>query len=73
VLPQSADRFSVAISVLLELRHEALNPSQERRMRNIHAALAHHLDQVSIAKFVSEISAGTEDDDCGIKVAANGE
>jgi hypothetical protein len=39
-------------------------------MRDIDTALSHHLDQVSIAKLVSEIPADTENDDCGGKVAA---
>jgi hypothetical protein len=39
-------------------------------MRAINTALSHHLDQVSIAKFVSKISADKENDDCGSKVPA---
>jgi hypothetical protein len=39
-------------------------------MRDIDTALGHHLDQVSIAKFVSEIPSDTENDDCAVKVAA---
>lgn len=39
-------------------------------MRDINPALSHHLHQVSIAKFVSEIPADTENDYCASKVAA---
>jgi hypothetical protein len=38
-------------------------------MRDIDPAFRHHLHQVSIAEFVSEIPADTENNDCAIKVA----
>ena len=64
-----ADLSSIATPTLLELRDIALNPSQDGSVGDIDTALGHHLDQVSIAEFVSEIPADTENDDCAIRVA----
>jgi hypothetical protein len=40
-------------------------------MRDIDTALSHHLYQVSIPEFVSDIPADTDNDNCAIKVATS--
>jgi hypothetical protein len=61
----------MTLPALLELRDEALNPSPNSSMRDIDTELGHYIDQVSIAEFVSEIPADTDNDTCAIKVATS--
>ena len=42
-------------------------------MRDINSALGHQLYQVPVAKFVSDIPADAENDDCAIEMAATEE
>lgn len=39
-------------------------------MRDIQTALGHDLNQISIARFVSDIPSDTENDNCAVEVAA---
>jgi hypothetical protein len=71
--PRCADRSSISLPPLLELRDVALNPSEDRCMRDIDTALGHHLHQVTVAKFVVDVPSNTENDDCAIEVAATEE
>ncbi len=67
--PRSADRTSVAQPAFLELWNEAVNPSQDRRMRDTYPAFSHHVDQIAVAQFVGDIPANTENNDGPIKMA----
>lgn len=42
-------------------------------MSDIDSALGHHIHQVPVAKFVNEIPADAENDDCAIEMAATEE
>ena len=53
---------SAAAPLLVELRIVVLNPSQDRGMRQINAALSHHLAQIPIAEFVDDVPTDTKTD-----------
>jgi hypothetical protein len=61
---------SEAVPALLELRHIALDPAHDRRMRQGEPAFGHHLDEISKAELVSQIPAHAEHDDLLVKVPA---
>ena len=61
---------SEAVPALLELRHIALDPAHDRRVRQGEPAFGHHLDEISKAELVSQIPAHAEHDDLLIKVPA---
>ena len=46
--PRGADRLGEPMPALLEFRHIPRNPTKDRRMRDVHAPLGHHLHQVPI-------------------------
>ena len=48
---------SEAVPALLELRHIALDPAHDRRMRQGEPAFGHHLGEISKAELVSQIPA----------------
>jgi hypothetical protein len=68
--PLSAGGPSIATPAFLELRYEALNPSQDSSVGDIHAALGHHLDQVAIAELIGDVPSDTENNDRVVEVAA---
>ena len=59
---------SEAVPALLELRHIALDPAHDRRMRQGEPAFGHHLGEISKAELVSQIPAHAEHDDLLVKV-----
>ena len=61
---------SEAVPALLELRHIALDPAHDRRMRQGEPAFGHHLGEISKAELVSQIPAHAEHDDLLVKVPA---
>ena len=61
---------SKAVPALLELRHIALDPAHDRRMRQGEPAFGHHLGEISKAELVSQIPAHAEHDDLLVKVPA---
>src|SRR5690242_7940413 len=61
---------SEAVPALLELRHIALDPAHDRRMRQGEPAFGHHLGKISKAELVSQIPAHAEHDDLLVKVSA---
>jgi len=60
--PRRADRSSVAIPALLELRDIVLNPSQDCCMRDGDPSLGHHLDEVAVAQLVGDIPSDAVND-----------
>jgi hypothetical protein len=66
--PRASDRASESVPALLELRHVALNPAHDRRVRYRQSALGHHLHQVPQAQLVSKVPAHAQDDDVALKV-----
>ena len=63
--PRGADRFGDAAPSFHELRDVAGNPAKDRRMRDLDAALGHHLNQVP----VGDIPTHAQLNDVGIKRA----
>ena len=61
---------SEAVPALLELRHIALDPAHDRRMRQGEPAFGHHLGEISKAELVSQIPAHAEHDDLPVEMAA---
>ena len=65
--PRPADASPEPVPALLELRYETQRPSKDGRVRQIHTAFGHHLDQIPVGEAVTDVPAHTEDDDLGIK------
>jgi len=61
---------SEAVPALLELRHIALDPAHDRRMRHAEPAFGHHLGEISKAELVSQTPAHAEHDDLLVKLPA---
>jgi hypothetical protein len=61
--PRRIGRSGIMTPELLELRDVALNPSQDRCMRDNDSSLGHHLDEVAVDQLVSHILADAENND----------
>jgi hypothetical protein len=66
--PRSTGLASESVPALLELGHELLHPSHDRRVNQRHATLGHHLRQVAQAQLVTQVPANTQNDDLALEV-----
>ena len=69
--PGSIDGSGVAVPSLLELRHIAIHPTKNRRVRHDNPPLRHHRGEIPIAQAVSDIPADAQLNYLGIKAATS--
>src|SRR5256885_15393595 len=55
--PGTPDRAGKSIPTLLKFRNIANHPSHDRRVRNDHAALGHHRNEISVAQAIGDVPA----------------
>src|SRR5450755_4885029 len=60
----------VLVPALLELRHIALHPAQNRSVRQCNSTLRHHLDQIPRTQFESEIPSHAQHDDFPVEMSS---
>jgi hypothetical protein len=65
--PRRADGSGKTASSLLELGHVPGNPSQDRRVGDLDAALGHHLHEVAIRQPIGDVPAHAELDYVGVE------
>ncbi len=68
--PRAAHRADVLLPPLPEFRRVMLHPSQNRRVRQADAALAHHADQIPIAQFETQVPPNAQHHNLGVQMAA---
>src|ERR1700687_3391263 len=52
--PGATDRAGKSVPALLKFRNIPNHPSHDRRVRNNHAALGHHRNEISVAQAIGE-------------------
>jgi len=64
------NRSTVTVPALFEFRNIALDPPQNRRVRQDNSALGHHLGQISGAQFETQIPPDTKQNDFLIEMSS---
>src|SRR5664279_1828165 len=65
--PRRADESREPVPTLLELRDVPRHPSKYRRVRDLHAALGHHLHEIPIRQPIRDVPAHAQLDDVGVE------
>lgn len=68
--PRAVHAARVSRPSLLELRHVAQHPAQNRRVRHVDPALSHHGDQVPIAQPARDVPTNAELNDLSLEPAS---
>ena len=67
--PRTTDRAGKSIPALLKFRNIPNHPSHDRRVRNDHAALGHHRNEISVAQAIADVPAHAQNNDLGVELA----
>src|SRR5438876_7225667 len=67
--PGTTDLAGKAIPALLKFRNIPNHPSHDRRVRNDHATLRHHCNEISVAQAISDVPAHAQNNDLGVELA----
>src|SRR5438552_6789026 len=67
--PGATDRAGKSIPPLLKFRNIPNHPAHDRRVRNVHATLGHHRNEISVAQAISDVPAHAQNNDLGVELA----
>ena len=65
----TTDRAGKSIPALLKFRNIPNHPSHDRRVRNDHAALGRHCNEISIAQAIADVPAHAQNNDLSVELA----